>query len=91
MPVTEGITASVTLKAAPGFVKTVSVVVAGSAAGTINDAASVGGAAAANAVAGTPAAIGSQVFGNAQQLGLRCGTGITVLVGTGQTIAVEWE
>jgi hypothetical protein len=86
MPVTEGINATTVLKASPGRIKSVSVIVAG-AAGTINDCTTTGAVANSNAVAGTPAAIGNQVWATP----LNCGVGIVAAPGAGQTVTVDWE
>lgn len=86
MPLTEGITVTTTLKTSAARLKSVSVIVAG-AAGTINDCATTGAVASSNAVAGTPAAIGNQVW----QTPLDLVNGLTVSPGAGQTVAVDWE
>jgi len=85
MTTTLNITAAVTLKTQPGQVFKYSVLVAG-VAGTINDCASTGTAAASNAVAPTPAVIGTYDISS-----FSFGTGITVTPGAGQTIAVAWQ
>ena len=79
------ITSAVTVLAAPGWIINVNVVVAGSAAGSINDCATTGAVAAANQIAVTPAATGSCLM-NWPAL-----VGITVTPGTGQTLAVAYE
>ena len=78
------ITAATVVKATPGICARVSVVVAGTAAGTVNDVATTAGAAAANQFGTLPAAVGTQTFD------WPCGTGIVVVPGTGQTIAVSF-
>ena len=79
------ITSATVVKAAPGQVLTVTVVVAGSAPGTVNDCLTTGAAAASNAIASLPAAVGSQ------QLNFPCQVGIVVTPGTGQTIAISYS
>jgi len=78
------ITAAAVVKATPGRLVKVSVVVAGSAAGTANDCATTGVAAAANEIAAIPNAVGVIT------LDWPCGTGIVVVPGTGQTLAVSY-
>jgi hypothetical protein len=86
---TSTISTSTTLKASAGIVRTVNVCIAGSADGTINDAASVGAAASSNAVLGTSSSHGST--GNSFVNPIKCANGITVVPGTGQTIWIDWE
>lgn len=78
------ITAAVTVKAAPGILQKVSVIVAGSAAGTVNDVATTGGVAVANQFGTIPNTVGTYPFD------WPCGTGITIVPGTGQTLAVSY-
>lgn len=78
------ITAATVIKASPGFVARISVVVAGSAAGTINDCVTTGAAGVANQIGTIPNTVG---FLSA---GWPCTTGITVVPGTGQTLAVAF-
>jgi len=85
---TATISSNTTLKAGAGIVRSVHVCVGGTANGMVCDAASVGAASAANAVIGT--------FYSGGRAGpvvepLKCGTGITVLPGTGQTLYIDWE
>jgi hypothetical protein len=80
----KNITVATVVKATPGTVISFTVVVAG-AAGTINDCATTGAAAAANQIATTPAAVGNT------QLNFPCSTGIVVVPGAGQTIAINYE
>lgn len=80
----KNITAATVVKATPGTALVVSVVVAGSAAGFVHDAATTGTAAASNAIAVTPAAVGTQI------LRFPCSAGIVVAPGTGQTIAIAY-
>lgn len=78
------ITAAAIIKGAPGRVVRISVVVAGTAAGSVNDVATTAGAAAANQIAAIPNAVG------VIQLDWPCTAGIVVTPGTGQTIAVSF-
>lgn len=78
------ITTATTIKASQGICVRVSVIVAGSTAGTLNDVAAPGSAAAANQFGTIPNAVGTTQFD------WPCGTGITVVPGTGQTVAVSF-
>ncbi|MDE2471884.1 MAG: hypothetical protein KGL35_24950 [Bradyrhizobium sp.] len=80
---TLNITVATLIKAAPGMLVSFSVNVAG-AAGTINDAATVGAAAAANAICATPAAVEAVFFPAKFQ------NGLVVVPGAGQTVTVTW-
>ena len=79
------ITAAIAVKATPGVFAKVSVIVAGSTAGTLNDVATTGGAAAANQFGTVPNTVGTYTFD------WPCGTGIVVVPGTGQTLAVSFS
>lgn len=79
------ITASTVVKNLPGRICRVVVLVAGSAAGTINDLATAGGAAVANQVFTIPNTLGSY------DVQMPCGVGIQVTPGTGQTVAVSYN
>src|SRR6185312_17101345 len=81
---TYNITAATVVKAAPGRLVRVSVIVAGSATGTVNDVATTGGVGAANQVGTIPDALGTTIFD------WPCAVGITVVPGTGQTVAVSY-
>lgn len=76
------ITAATVIKARPGRLVKIVVVVAGSAAGTVNDCLTTGAVAASNEVASIPNTIGPL------SLDWPCLTGIVVVPGTGQTVAV---
>ncbi len=78
------ITAAMAVKASAGRLVRVNVVVAGSAAGTANDCATTGAAAAANEIASIPNTVGTYYFD------WPCATGIVVVPGTGQTLAVSY-
>lgn len=78
------ITAATVVKATPGKLAYISVVTAGSAAGSANDCATTGAAAAGNKVATIPAAVG------VIPVNWPCGTGITITPGSGQVIAVSY-
>lgn len=86
MPSTYNITAATLIKAGSGKLKRYSILVAG-AAGTINDAASTGTAAAANAMFVLPAVVGTVDLGT----GWVFGSGLVVSPGAGQTVSVDWE
>lgn len=79
------LSAATVVKAAPGVVVTVNVVVAGSAAGAVYDGTSTTGNSASNQVAAIPATIGSYAVHTP------CATGIVVAPGTGQTVAVSYD
>jgi len=80
------ITANTVVKAAPGTVWTVSVLVAGSAAGGVYDAATVAAAASSNEIYVTPNTVGAINLN-----GFSCTSGIVVKPGTGQTIAISFR
>ena len=82
------ITVATVVKATPGNLLSLTVVVAGSATGTINDCATTGAATAANTVAVLPDSVGPVPL---PAVGLACATGIVVTPGTGQTIAVTYQ
>jgi hypothetical protein len=69
----------------PGFIATVSITVAGSAAGSINDSSTVGGASASNAIMALPNTIGVIL------IRWPCSSGIVVTPGTGQTVSVSYS
>ena len=79
------ITSATTILAAPGWIINVMVTVAGSVPGTVNDCATAGAVAAANTIAATPNAVGSCLMSWPALVG------ITVVPGTGQTLAVAYE
>lgn len=79
------ITAAAVVKAAPGRLSSISVLVSGTAVGSANDAATVAAAAATNQVFVIPDAIGKY------DVDWPCNTGIVVTPGTGQTIAVSYS
>lgn len=83
---TKNITVATAVKASAGFVGVATVVVAGSGLGTINDCATTGAAAASNAIASL-----DDSAPNTVPLNFPCGTGIVVVPGTGQTIAISWK
>jgi len=78
------ITAATLVKAGAGRVAKVSVVVAGSGAGSINDAATIGTAAAANEIAVIPATVGII------NIDFPVSNGIVLTPGTGQTLAISY-
>jgi hypothetical protein len=79
------ITSATLVKASAGRVVRVSVIVAGSTAGTVNDCATTGAAAASNQVATIPATVG------VLSLDWPCATGLVLVPGTGQTLAVSYS
>lgn len=81
---TYNLTAATVVKATPGKLARISVIVAGSAVGTANNCITTGAVAAANEIAVIPNTVGVIV------LEWPCSAGITVVPGTGQTIAVSW-
>jgi len=75
------------LKTGQTIIRAINVCVAGSAAGTLNDAATTGAAASTNAVAGLPAVAGDC----SPPQPIICAQGLVVSPGTGQTIWLNWE
>ena len=78
------ISAAVTLKAAPGTLLAIAVITPGDAPGTVNDCATTGAAATANAMCGIPETV------NVYPINLPFKTGLTITPGAGQVIAVYW-
>ena len=78
------ISTATVVKASAGRVIRVSVITAGTAAGTVNDVATTGGVAASNEIAAIPAAVGIL------ELEWPCANGITVTPGSGQVISVSY-
>jgi len=78
------ITAATVVKATPGRLVRISVIVAGSTVGTANDVITTGAVAVANQIATIPAAVGVIV------VEWPCAAGITVVPGTGQTLSVSY-
>jgi len=78
------ITAARVVKATAGRAARVSVIVAGSAPGSVNDAATTGTVATANLVYVIPNTVGIYT------IDWPCTTGITVTPGTGQTVAISY-
>jgi hypothetical protein len=68
-----------------GRIVRVQVLVAGSAAGTVNDCATTGAAAVANQVGVIPAVVGTYL------IDMPCYAGICVVPGTGQTLAASFD
>lgn len=81
---TLNISAATVVKATPGRLVRINVVAAGSTAGTANDCATTGAAATGNQIASLPNAVGPI------ELKWPCATGIVVVPGTGQTLAVSF-
>ena len=78
------ITAATVVKTTSGRVAKISVIVAGSAAGSVYDAATTGAAAAANEIAVIPATAGII------NIDFPVSNGIVVTPGTGQTLAISY-
>lgn len=74
-----------TLKAGPGAITMVSVVVAGNAPGAVYDCAAIGDIDPSNQVAVIPNAVGSY------PINFPCLVGVTVVPGTGQTVAAAYQ
>lgn len=79
------VTASTLVVNGSGILINVSVIVAGSASGTVNNALSTGTAAAANAIIATPTTIG------VYQAGQLFTQGLVIVPGTGQSINVTYS
>lgn len=78
------LTAATVVKSTAGRCVRITVVVAGSAAGTANDVATTGAVAAANEFFSIPNTVGTYF------LDWPCAAGITIAPGTGQTVAVSY-
>ena len=78
------ITANTVVKATAGRVAKISVIVAGSGAGSVHDSATTGAAATANEIAVIPATAG------VYDIDFPVSNGIVIKVGTGQTLAVSY-
>lgn len=79
------LTAATVVKATPGRCVTVSVIVAGSAAGTANDITTTGAAAVGNQFGTIPNTVGVYTFN------WPCLSGIVIVPGTGQTVSVAFN
>ena len=79
------ISAATVIKATPGRIVKVQVLVAGTTVGTINDLAVLTGAALANQVGVIPNTVGPF------DISMPCSTGILIVPGTGQTVAVSYN
>lgn len=82
------ITAAAVVKATPGRVARVSIIAAGSTAGSVNDCSTTGAAAASNQVLAIPT---TAAPGTVLLLDWNCATGIVVVPGTGGVIAVSFD
>lgn len=78
------ITAATVVKAVAGRVARISVIVAGSAVGSVNNAITTGAAATSNQIFVIPDTVGSYI------IDMWCTAGIVVVPGTGQTLAVSY-
>lgn len=83
------ITAAAVVKAAPGRISKVSVIAGGTAAGGVYDCLTTAAAATSNQIATIPVLTTAQV--SMLAIDFTALTGITVLPGTGQTLAVSYE
>lgn len=79
------VSAATVVKASAGRVVRVSVITAGSTAGTVNDIAATGSAAAANQIGTLPNTVGTYLFD------WPCETGITIVPGTSQVVSVSYS
>jgi hypothetical protein len=79
------ITATTLVKATAGRVAKVSVIVAGSGAGSVYDAATLGAAGSTNEIAVVPNTAGVYT------IDFPCANGIVVSPGTGQTLAISFN
>jgi len=79
------ITTATVVKASNGFVVRVSVIVAGSTVGTVNDAATTGAAAVANEIAAIPNTVGTYA------IEFPFANGLVIVPGTGQTVSVSYS
>ena len=79
------LTAATVVKATPGRLARVAVIVAGSAAGTLNDITLTASVAAANQFGVIPNTVGVYTFD------WPCANGIVVVPGTGQTVSVSYS
>jgi hypothetical protein len=79
------ITAATVVKAAPGRAMRVSVLVAGSTTGTVNDCLTTGAATAANTTYVIPTAVGMYTIEFPHSIG------VVVVPGTGHTLAVSYN
>lgn len=79
-----GLTSATVIKPSKGFVATVTVVEAGTGDGAVADSASTSGISDANVVAVLPQVRGTYT------VNFPCENGITVVPGTGQTLAVSY-
>jgi len=81
---TKNVSASTVIKATAGRVFRVSVVTAGSAAGAVHDTTTTGAVAAANKIATIPNTVGIY------DLNWPCASGIVLVPGTGQVLAISY-
>lgn len=79
------LTSATAVKATPGYLATITVLVAGSASGTANDVATTGAAAVANQVFTIPNTLG------VYNVNFPMAVGIVVVPGTGMTVSVAYN
>lgn len=84
-PTSLNVSAATALKATPGWIIQVNVLVAGSAPGLVHDCATTGAAADANRVAVIPNAVGTYL------IEWPCRTGIVVVPGSNQVLSVSYQ
>ncbi|MHB8388155.1 MAG: hypothetical protein ACYDBH_01080 [Acidobacteriaceae bacterium] len=78
------ISAATVVKATPGVAVLAQIVTAGTTAGSVNDTTTTGAATTANQVATLPNAVGPVV------IGMPCASGIVVVPGSGQVLALSF-
>lgn len=81
-----GVTAATVVKASPGTVYNVNVVVAGSAVGSVNDCTTTGAVAASNQIATIPEAVGNYAIGPFPAF-----AGIVIVPPTGATVSIAYS
>lgn len=84
-----GITAATVAKAGPGRITRINVIVPGSTAGGVYDCLTTAAAASSNQIASIPPLTTAQL--GSLSLDVNALTGITILPGTGQTLAAFYE
>ena len=85
MKTAKNLTAATVVQGGIGRIAKVSVIVAGSAVGTVNDVLTTAAAAVGNQLAVIPNTIG------VYDVDMPCGLGIVIVPGTGQTVAVSYQ
>lgn len=80
------ITTATVIKASPGMTYTVSVIVAGTTPGTLNDCTTTAAAAVGNQIAVIPNTAGAMT-----SRAVKHSVGIVLVPGTGQTLAIQYQ